>query len=126
MQRHRFEAHIRVDEIAAGHFLPDYPGDCSVPHGHNWTFEAVVGANELHEDMVVDFTLVKQVFKQFNHTMLNDHAGLMALTSRPTTERLAEYVAREIEAVLATLPNTPRLVEITVIETSRNKVVYRP
>lgn len=126
MQRHRFEAHIRVDEIAAGHFLPDYPGDCSVPHGHNWTFEAVVGANELHEDMVIDFTLVKQVFKQFNHTMLNDHAGLMALTSRPTTERLAEYVAREIEAVLATLPNTPRLVEITVIETSRNKVVYRP
>lgn len=126
MQRHRYEAHIRVDEIAAGHYLPDYPGECSVPHGHNWSFEAVIGADELHEDMVVDFILVKQVFKQFNHTMLNDHPGLTSLTSRPTSERLAEYAAREIEAVLATRPNRPRLLELTVIETSRNKVVYRP
>lgn len=126
MRPYRYEVCVRVDEIAAGHYLPDYPGACSIPHGHNWSFEAVIGADDLHEDMVVDFTLVKQVFKQFDHTMLNDHAGLMAFTRRPTTERLAEFVATEIQSLLSNLPNRPQLVEVTVVETSRNKVTFRP
>lgn len=126
MHRHRFEVRIRVDEIAAGHYLPDYPGACSQPHGHNWSFEAVIGADELYEDMVVDFVLIKKVFKQFDHTMLNDHPGLRAFASRPTTERLAQFLAQEIESILQTLPNRPRLLEITVDETSRNRAVYRP
>lgn len=122
----RYEARVRVDEIAAGHFLPDYPGACRQPHGHNWSFEACIGAQHLHDDMVVDFSLVKAVFKQFDHTMLNDHPQLCSGGQRPTTERLAEYCAEAIAALLDNLPNHPRLLEVTVSETSRNTVIYRP
>jgi 6-pyruvoyltetrahydropterin/6-carboxytetrahydropterin synthase len=115
-----------VDEVASGHLLPGYEGPCSVPHGHNWSFEAVIGADELADDMVVDFSLVKRVFRQFDHTMLNDHPGLMQFARRPTTERLAAFVAQELQTILDTLPNRPRLLSVTAEETSRNKVVFRP
>lgn len=126
MRPYRFEVTVRVDDIAAGHFLPGYPGDCCRPHGHNWAFVAQIGADELHEDMVVDFRAVKEFFKKYDHTMFNDVPALVEGGRRPTTERIAEHVAQELQAYLDTLPNRPRLLALTVIETARNQVTYRP
>lgn len=126
MTNHRFEVTVRVDDIAAGHYLPGYEGACQKPHGHNWHFTARVGADALHRDMVVDFVAVKAIFKQFDHTMLNDHPGLCAGGRTPTVERLVEYCAEELERLLSGLPNRPRVLEITAQETGRNAVTYRP
>jgi 6-pyruvoyltetrahydropterin/6-carboxytetrahydropterin synthase len=123
---YRFVASVRVDEIAAAHFLPGYPGDCARVHGHNWSFEAEIGADVLHEDMVVDFVAVKAVFKALDHSLLNDDPELGCGGRRPTTERLAEVLAGRVQAALDGLPNRPRLLALTVIETSRNRITYRP
>jgi 6-pyruvoyltetrahydropterin/6-carboxytetrahydropterin synthase len=122
----RWVARVRVDGIAAAHHLPGYPGDCARPHGHNWCLEAEVGAETLHADMVVDFALVKGVFKALDHTDLNDDPELTADGRRPTTERLCEVLAARLQAVLADLPNRPRVLSVTVRETDRNKVTFTP
>ncbi len=122
----RFVAEVRVDDIAAGHFLPGYAGACARPHGHNWSFRASVGADALHEDMVADFIALKAVFKELDHAMLNDIPELTRGGRRPTTERLAEWLAGRLQAELDRQPNRPRLISLTVRETSRNRVTYTP
>jgi len=122
----RYEARVRVDEISAGHHLPGYPGACARPHGHNWSFRATVGAEALHEDMVVDFAALKAVFKALDHTSLNDDAEIVAGGHRPTAERLATVLAGRIQRLLETLPNRPRLLALTVRETARNEVTLTP
>ena len=126
MASYRFVAEVQVDDIAAGHHLPGYPGPCATPHGHNWSFRASVGADALHEDMVADFIALKAVFKEIDHTMLNDIPELVRDGRRPTTERLAEWMAGRVQAFLDTLPNRPRLISLTAAETRRNRVTFTP
>lgn len=123
---HRFVVEVRVDEIAAAHRLPGYAGDCARLHGHNWSFEATIGADELHADMVVDFVAVKACFKALDHTLLNDLPELVADGRRPTAERLAEWLAERIQELLDRQPNRPRLLSLSVAETSRNRVTLTP
>ncbi len=121
-----FLARIRVDNIPAAHSLAGYPGPCARLHGHNWSFEAVVTAARLHEDMVVDFAVVKDIFKGLDHTNLDDDPEITADGHRPTTERVAVVLAGRIQRVLDALPHHPRLAEITVRESPRNEIVYTP
>lgn len=125
MTPHRFVVQVRVDEISAAHRLDGYAGDCARLHGHNWSFEATVGADELHADMVVDFVALKSVFKALDHRLLND-LELCAGGRRPTAERLAQWLAERVQSLLDAQPNRPRLLSLTVVETSRNRVVYTP
>ncbi len=122
----RFLVRVQVDDIAAAHHLPGYDGPCSRPHGHNWSLEAVIGAQGLYEDMVVDFAAVKGVLRAIDHTNLNDDPELAAGGHRPTAERLAVVLAQRVQARLDHQPNRPRLLELTVRETARNAVVYTP
>lgn len=122
----RWVVHVRVDGIAAAHHLPGYPGDCARPHGHNWAFEAEVGADALEQDMVADFIVVKGIFKALDHTDLNADAEICRDGHRPTAERLAEVLAGRLQARLDALPNRPRLLALTVRETERNAVTLRP
>ena len=122
----RFVATVRVDEVAAAHVLPGYPGPCARMHGHNWGFEVEIGADALADDMVVDFAAVKAVFRAIDHTCLNDDAEIVADGHRPTCERLAEVLAHRMQRMLDGLPNRPRLLRLAVRETPRNEVTYRP
>ncbi len=121
-----FVVRVRVDDIAAAHHLPGYDGPCARPHGHNWSLEAVIAAEDLHEEMVVDFAVIKSVLRAIDHTDLNDDPDLAAGGRRPTAERLAVVLARRVQTRLDAQPNRPRLVELTVRETTRNIVVYTP
>jgi 6-pyruvoyltetrahydropterin/6-carboxytetrahydropterin synthase len=122
----RYEVSVRVDDVAAAHHLEGYPGDCRRLHGHNWSFAASVGADALHGDMVVDFRVLKDVFRALDHTFLDEDPEICADGHRPTTERVATVVAARIQRVLDALPNRPRLLRIAVRETSRNTVVFTP
>ena len=122
----RFVVRVRVDDIAAAHHLPGYDGPCARPHGHNWSLEAVIGSEGLHDEMVVDFATVKGVLRAIDHTDLNDDPDLAAGGHRPTAERLAVVLAQRVQARIDTQPNRPRLLELTVRETARNTVVYTP
>lgn len=122
----RYEVRVRVDDISAAHFLPDYPGPCANLHGHNWSLEATVGAECLEGDMVADFALLKAVFKRLDHTCLNDDPEITAGGHRATAERLAEVLAGRLQRALDTLANRPRLLAVVVRETGRNEVVFTP
>ena|SRR5579875_1304597 len=122
----RFVVRVRVDEIAAAHFLPGYGGDCARVHGHNWGFEAEIGADSLERDMVVDFVEIKAIFKALDHRLLNDIPDLVTEGRSPTCERLAEWLAGKIQSLLDTRSNRPRLLSLTVDETSRNRLVFTP
>jgi 6-pyruvoyltetrahydropterin/6-carboxytetrahydropterin synthase len=122
----RYVIRVTVDEVAAAHHLPGYPGECARPHGHNWTFVATIGADRLDGDMVVDFAEVKSVFRALEHTTLNDDLEVVADGHRPTTERLAEVLAARLQRLLDRKPNRPRLLALTVRETGRNEVTFTP
>ena len=49
--------------------------------------------------MVVDFSAVKNVIKQFDHKHLND--SVILKEPNPTAERLAEVIASQIETLMA-------------------------
>lgn len=122
----RYVITVTIDDIAAAHRLPDDPGACARLHGHNWSFAATIGAEQLAADMVADFRDVKAVFKALDHTYLNEDAEIVDGGHRPTTERVAEVLAARLQGRLDALPNRPRLLSLTVRETGRNEVTYTP
>lgn len=121
-----YRVRIAVEDVAAAHFLPGYPGNCAGRHGHSYAFEAVIEAERLHEDMVVDFALVKGVFKALDHTDLNADPELASAGHRPTAEWLATVLAARLQRLLERLPHRPRLVQLTVRESPRSEVTFTP
>jgi 6-pyruvoyltetrahydropterin/6-carboxytetrahydropterin synthase len=83
-------------EFCAGHQLPGLPADhpCSRLHGHNYTVEVILGADDLEEPgFVTDFRalapLRRYLQETFDHRHLNDVLDVPA-----TSEHLAVHVAR--------------------------------
>ena len=76
----------------AAHFLPDYPGKCSVMHGHHWVVElGVSGDIDPVTGMVIDFTtlnsfLEHEVVDRFDHSLVND------TVKNSTAENIATWI----------------------------------
>ncbi len=97
-------------EFCYGHRLLDYDGVCRHLHGHNGVAEIEVRTDALdHRNMVVDFSDIKRVVKEWvdrelDHKMILRHddplvASLRALgepfyvvDSNPTAERIARLI----------------------------------
>ena len=105
----------------SAHFLKGYEGKCSNIHGHRWTVEVTVAAQELEAEgqtrgMVVDFKTLKQALTELtdelDHKLIIEEDSLKATTKdvllgegfqmvelpfRPTAENLSEYFFDEME-----------------------------
>lgn len=105
----------------SAHFLKGYEGKCSNIHGHRWTVEVTVAAQELETEgqtrgMVVDFKTLKQALAELtdelDHKLIIEEDSLKATTKdalleegfqivelpfRPTAENLSEYFFDEME-----------------------------
>ena len=113
--------------FSASHQLPGLPDghQCARLHGHNYTVEVVLTADELiGPGFVTDFgdlaAVKTYLAATFDHRHLND-----AIDVPPTSENLAEHVARwfmrEIE------PAIPgRLAAVRVSETESTWAQYVP
>jgi len=73
------EVRVRVArrfELSCGHHIPNHPGKCRTPHGHNYIVEVVVEGPLNGMGMVADFADVKDVFLvavgKYDHKNLND------------------------------------------------------
>lgn len=88
------------EEISASHKLNlPYESKCRNLHGHNYMVEVWIDTEELNElGMVVDFSAVKKVIKEFDHRHLND--SVILNNPNPTAERLAEVIAERIAEVM--------------------------
>lgn len=88
----KYEVSKRM-EIAGCHQLNlPYESKCNNMHGHNWIVTVFVGANELQNGMVIDFTHIKrQIHDKLDHGNLNEILGF-----RPTAENIAEWISSEV------------------------------
>ncbi len=91
---------IKRIEVAGAHFLNlPYKSKCADLHGHNWIIDVEVEASELNASgMVLDFTIIKEVVGQLDHTNLNEMKAFSK--HNPTAENIAEWIASQINAEL--------------------------
>lgn len=108
-------------DFEAGHRLPGLPSGhkCSRQHGHSYEVEVILTAPGLEgPGFVTDFGALAP-FKKFLDTELDHHNLHEVLPFEPTSERLAQFLARWfIQNVQPGIPG--RLVAIRVRETARS------
>lgn len=110
-----YEIHVQT-HFSAAHHLRGYEGDCSKPHGHNWTVDGYVECTALNDiDIGIDFRDIKSVLAEVIRPL--DHEDLNTLPAfaneNPSSESLARYVYRELAAKLQ-LPG----IELTKVRVS--------
>ena len=116
----------RVEEwFAAAHFLKNFHGKCENLHGHNYKVRITVKGTVLDKGgMLCDFGILKDilkiVFKDLDHTNLNDLPFFS--DGNPSAERIAEYIYLEMETRLNIKPAELSLVE--VFETEKHVASY--
>lgn len=108
-----FEAAHRLPRVPDGH-------PCANLHGHSYRITLhVTGPVGPETGWVIDFADLTAAFQplreQLDHRCLNDVEGL----ANPTSERLAEWIWRRLEPLLA------GLYQITVRETATSGCTYR-
>ena len=104
----------RKMETETAHFLPDHPGKCANLHGHTYKWEIRIFAEELENDMVIDFSDLKKIMEEtigpYDHAIIasEDSCGpyflaaqrIIVMEHRPTAERMAADVFKKIRAIL--------------------------
>ena len=108
-----FEAAHRLPNVPEGH-------KCARLHGHSFQVRvSVEGPVGERSGWVMDFADLKAAFRpvydKLDHRYLNEIAGL----ENPTSEILARWIWRELEATL------PGLSEVEVRETCSTGCIYR-
>jgi len=96
--------------VSSAHHLKDYDGPCAKPHGHNWNIIVRCKSQVLDKiGMVVDFRLIKEALKKFDHANLNE-----LMPENPTAENIAKHICDFI----------PRCYEVEVEETEGSVIRY--
>ena len=114
--------------LSASHVLTKVPPGhpCGRLHGHNYTFEFVLGDHNLDERGFVcdyrDFDIVKRwIDETLDHRHLNVAVGeAFGVTFEPTAESLARFLYEKWAAPF------PQLVAVRVRETPKTLAEYRP
>jgi 6-pyruvoyltetrahydropterin/6-carboxytetrahydropterin synthase len=112
---------FKIFRIEAAHRLTGVPPThkCARLHGHSFRVEVhVAGEVDATTGWVMDFADVKAAFApiydRLDHHYLNDIDGL----DNPTSERLAQWIWRELK------PRLPQLARIVVHETCTAGCTY--
>ena len=119
-----FDIFIKT-HFAGAHHLRDYPGDCELPHGHNWKITVTVRAQKLDEiGMGIDFKVlkkhVKEVVDRLDHRDLNAMDEFSAIN--PSSEHIAMFLFDNLEESLKT--DRYSLYSVTVKETDTSGLTY--
>ena len=112
-------------QFSAGHHLRNYPGNCELPHGHNWDVTVTVRTKDLDElGMGIDFRQIKaalkSVIEELDHKNLNEHPVFKA--QNPSSENLAVYIYHALKDSLTS--GHYRIHAVTVSETPNSWVSY--
>ncbi|MFO7990222.1 MAG: 6-carboxytetrahydropterin synthase QueD [Thermodesulfobacteriota bacterium] len=98
-----FELKVKT-RFAGAHQLTMVGQKCENLHGHNWHVEVCVKGAELNQaGVLADFGDIKRAVREVVDTRL-DHKYLNDLEvfqgQQPTSERIAVYIAKEVQALL--------------------------
>ena len=119
-----FDIFIKT-HFAGAHHLRDYPGECELPHGHNWKIKVTVRAQELDSiGMGIDFKVLKKQVKEVVDRL--DHRDLNAMeefsTLNPSSEHIAMFLFQNLEKALH--HERYSLYSVTVMETDTSGLTY--
>ena len=98
-----FELKIKT-HFAGAHQLAMVGEKCENLHGHNWHIEVYILGEKLNSaGVLVDFADIKKavrqvVNKEFDHKFLNELE--IFKDYQPTSERIAEYIAKRTQELL--------------------------
>jgi 6-pyruvoyltetrahydropterin/6-carboxytetrahydropterin synthase len=111
--------------LAGAHQLRNYPGACSLLHGHNWKLKVEVRSERLNElGMVIDFKDLSDICWQavgaFDHRFFNEIPPFDVLN--PTAENLARFFYQEIGRLL---PAGVAMHDLYLWETEKYQVRFR-
>ncbi|MDO8942275.1 MAG: 6-carboxytetrahydropterin synthase QueD [Desulfobacterales bacterium] len=92
-----------VTRFAAAHRLTMVGTKCENMHGHNWKIEVFLTGEKLDEaGVVMDFgdikTRLREIVGRLDHQYLNELA--MFQGRQPSSERIATYIAAELQQVI--------------------------
>jgi len=92
-----------VTRFAAAHRLTMVGTKCENMHGHNWKIEVFLTGEKLDEaGVVMDFgdikTRLREIVGRLDHQYLNELA--MFQGRQPSSERIAAYVATELQQAI--------------------------
>jgi len=91
-------------------------------HGHNWRVTVEIESAKLDKnDMVLDFTVIKDVVKSYDHKHVND-----LIDGNPTAELMAHDIAARLKEIIDYMDHRPVVVSVTVQETEGNVACYTP
>ena len=114
-------------EVAGSHCLKlPYESKCKNVHGHNWIVEVEVSGPRLNpEGMLIDFTHIKKVVNQLDHTNINQ----VVKPLNPTAENIADWIAHtiniNIEIEWKDVPEThPQVTKVSVQESEGNIAIW--
>lgn len=114
-----YECSTTVSISAAHRLALSYDSPCERWHGHNWKIKVTVQSEGLNDDgMVIDFSEIKKIVRQLDHTALNDVLGAL----NPTAENIAAWVNDKVDEVLG--KTGTRVVRVDVEETEGNCASY--
>lgn len=135
---------LYTHEFASAHRLQGHPGKCAHLHGHNYIVTLEIENTDNHDDMVLDFGVVKG----FVHNYLNksyDHAVILQdndplwqairktdpdtkfvlYTERPTAEVMAKAILNDLNISLwQTMSGSYRIISVTVQESTGQSAKY--
>jgi 6-pyruvoyltetrahydropterin/6-carboxytetrahydropterin synthase len=119
-----FDIFIKT-HFAGAHHLRDYPGECELPHGHNWKIKVTVRALKLDNlGMGIDFKVLKKQVKEVVDRL--DHRDLNAMdefsTLNPSSEHIAMFIFQNLEKNLS--HERYSLYSVTVMETDTSGLTY--
>ena len=91
------------DNFSSAHSLRFYKGKCENLHGHNWKIEVFLTGERLDESgVVMDFgdikTRLRDIIGRLDHQYLNELG--MFQGRQPSSERIAAYVAAELQQAI--------------------------
>ncbi len=89
----------RVFHFDAAHFLLRYKGKCEQLHGHTYRLEVVVEGDKKENDMVMDFSELKNIVEETVLCKL-DHGNMNEIFENPTAENIVEWIFDELNRKL--------------------------
>lgn len=106
----------------AAHNIVDYHGKCESLHGHTYRLRVTLRGTPAEDGMVLDFTILKREVKEKVVDLL-DHSYLNDIIPQSTTEYMAQWIWKQLEAPLNA--SNYELWEVILWETDTSFVTLR-